>query len=309
MSKRVSLTAIEVETEMQKYRNEIGFIGDVELNQIAIEVERAKQVGKFGDKNLSIISPSYVHIPSWQRKLKISKALSIGSNYNKYKWEVPKILYYKGKFWCVDGMHRIYGAFAGGVKTVAVEIMTDISEKEAIELFLSQTDDRSHMSPVDTYNAAIEAEKPEYLKLQSICIKNHIQIKGDDNTIKNPVGILTSISDGVGMAKSNPELLNKILRLVNKLQWNGYENVSEGKAYSAKVLRVLKKLYSFYADSEKEMEKILLTNCKGAKYFKDNLAEKWQDSLFDYLAGVIEQNSNAAIPIQLKQPMKKSKVN
>ena len=35
---------------------------------------------------------------------------------------------------------------------------------------------------------------------------------------------------------------------------------------------------------------VLLNNCKGSKYFNDNLVEKWQDSLFDYLSNVIEKN-------------------
>lgn len=303
MNKRVFLTPLEVEAEMQKQRAKVDFAGKTEEAAVKTMIDTAKQNGKFGDKILMVLSPVYIHIPSWQRKLTISRALSIGNNYNKYKWEVPKILYCNGKLWCVDGMHRIYGAFRGKLEAVSVEIMTDISEKEAINLFLSQTDDRSHMSPVDTYHAAVAAGKPEYLKLRSICTKNNVQIKGDVGTVKNPVGILTSISDGVSMARSNPELLNKILRLINKLQWNGYENLSEGKAYSAKVLRVLKKLYSYYPDNEKDMEKILLTYCRGAKYFRDNLAEPWQDSLFDHLSGVVAQHmdSSAVVPITVKQ--------
>jgi len=187
--------------------------------------------------------------------------------------------------------------------------MTDITEKQAIDLFLEQTNDRNHMSPTDTYQAAIVAEKPEYLKLRLICTKNNVQIKGDLDTVKNPVGVLTSISDGVNMARSNPDLLNKILRLINRLQWNGYENATEGKAYSAKVLRVLKKLYSYYPNNEQELEKILLTYCKGAKYFRDNLAELGQDSLFDHLAGIVGNNmdSNVVVPIAVKQPRRKIK--
>lgn len=307
MNKRVYLFPFEVETEMQKQRENDGFTGKVEEAAIKTMVETAKQNGKFGDKILIVLSPEYIHIPDWQRKMKISRALSIGNNYNRYKWEVPKILYYKGKLWCVDGMHRIYGAFRGKMKMITVEIMDDITEKEAIDLFLNQTDDRSHMSPMDTYHAAIAAGKPEYLKLKSICTKNNVQIKGDTGTVKNPSGILTSISDGVNMAKSNPELLNKILRLINRLQWNGYESVTEGKAYSAKVLRVLKKLYSYYPENEKDLEKILLANCKGAKYFRDNLAEPWQDSLFDHLAGIVAQymDSSIVVPMPVKQSKRK----
>ena len=62
------------------------------------------------------------------------------------------------------------------------------------------------------------------------------------------------------------------------------------KAFSAKVLRVFKKLYAYYSGRETDMERVLLNNCKGSKYFNDNLSEKWQDSLFDFLSDVIEKN-------------------
>ena len=307
MNRRVYLTPVEVEAEMQKAREKDGFVGKVEETAVKTMIETALHNGRYGDKDLMVISPKYIHVPVWQRKLRISKALNIGNNYDRHRWEIPQILYLNGKLCVVDGMHRIYGSFKGGIDSVTVEIITDITEKEAINLFLGQTNDRTNMSPTDTYQAAIAAEKPEYIKLRSICTKNNVQIKEDTDTVKNPVGILTSISDGVNMARTNPELLNKILLLINRLQWNGGENASEGKAYSAKVLRVLKKLYSFYPNNEKELEKILLSNCGGAKYFRDNLAKPWQDALFDHLASIVNQNmdSSVVVPITVKQTRKK----
>lgn len=146
------------------------------------------------------------------------------------------------------------------------------------------------MSPQDTYSAALEAKKEEYVALKRICNNNHVAVKGDQQAIENPVGILTSISDGVSLAKNNPDLLDRILSIIGKLQWNAGKSAYEGKAYTAKVIRVFKKLYAYYSGREIEMETVLLNNCKGSKYFNDNLVEKWQDSLFDYLSNVIEKN-------------------
>lgn len=126
--------------------------------------------------------------------------------------------------------------------------------------------------------------------MKRICNNNHVAVKGDQEPIKNPIGILTSISDGISLAKNNPDLLNRILSIIGKLQWNAGKSAYDGKAYTAKVIRVFKKLYAYYSGREIEMETVLLNNCKGSKYFNDNLVEKWQDSLFDYLSNVIEKN-------------------
>lgn len=304
--KRVYLTPLEAEAELEKARKEIGFCGKLEAAAVKTMVETAKQNGKFGDKILIVLSPVYIHIPKWQRKLYLPRAISIGNNYEKHKWEVPKILYHNDQLICVDGMHRIYGSFLGKLDSVTIEIITDMSEQEAINLFLDQGSDRKNMSPTDIYSAALAAEKKEYLILKKICDKNHVQVKGDINPIKNPVGILTSLSDGISLARYNPELLNKILALINKLQWNGGKGAYMGKAYSAKVLRVLKKLYAYYSDREDMLETILLNNCKGAEFFNNNLAEKYQDTLFDYLSMIIEANINIAIIMPHKSKVTKA---
>ena len=82
------------------------------------------------------------------------------------------------------------------------------------------------------------------------------------------------------------------MSIIGKLQWNAGKSAYDGKAYTAKVIRVFKKLYAYYSGREIEMETVLLNNCKGSKYFNDNLVEKWQDSFFDYLSTIIEQNIN-----------------
>lgn len=301
--KRVYLSPKEVETDLNKAREKEGFTGEVEKAAVKTMIETAKKNGRVGDKLLIVLSPIYIHIPAWQRKLYLPRAQSIGTNYSKYKWEVPKVLYIDDKLIVIDGMHRIYGSYIGGLDGVTVEIITDMTEQEAIEIFLDQGIDRRNMSPSDVFEAAIHAEKKEYVALKAICAKNHVRVKGDDKTVVNPVGILTSISDGVGMAKSNPELLDQILTFIEKLQWNG-GNIYEGKAYSAKILRVFKKLYAYYAGKETAMENILLNDCKGAKYFNNNVADKCQDILFDYLSAIIEEKIN--IPtVETKRRSKK----
>ncbi len=177
------------------------FLEVVERKIVEDKVEEAKQKLKSGEKAIININPLLIHVPTWQRDLDVNRAKRIATDYNPYKWELPKVMLHDKKLIIVDGEHRIIGAIFGGMKLVQVEVLVRITESEAIDLFLSQGDDRRRMSPQDTYSAALEAKKEEYVALKRICNNNHVAVKGDQEPIKNPIGILTSISDGISLAK------------------------------------------------------------------------------------------------------------
>ena len=274
-----------IEREMQESRNKEEFTGKVEAITIKQIVENAKVNSRFGDKILVNINPLHVHIPSWQRMCDVVAATEIGTKYNKYKWEVPKLLYLNGKLWCVDGMHRIYGAFKGKIESVICEII-ECSEKEAIKLFLGQGIDRRKMSQVDYYRAAIEYGDENYIQLKEVCNNHNVAVKGDP--IENQVGIFTPIKDGIkSIRKNGTELLNKIITLITDLQWNGYADTYNGKAYTAKYIRVMHSLYAYYEGRTEQMENILKEKCMGTEFFIENIMNLEQCAVFDYLSEII----------------------
>ena len=252
-----------------------------------------------------VVDPSEIHIPDWQRRIKLERAYSIGNNYNSYKWDEPKVLLYKGILLCIDGQHRIYGAFKAGKEGVVVEVM-ECTLEEAIDLFLSQSSDRAKMQPMDIYHAALAAMKPEYVKLHDICAKHNVAVKGDDIT-DNTVGTLTSISDGVGFTKANPELLDRMLALLGKLGWNGYADSYNGKAYTAKIIRALKRLYAYCEGRTTEMEEALIKNCKGTEFFVNNIIDKTQAQIFDYLSDIVRYEMESPFTDNKKRTTRKSK--
>lgn len=286
MCKRVYLKAKEAEMEMQKLRNTEGFTGKMETDYISRMIKDAKRNSMIGDKLQLVVDPMYIHIPEWQRRLKLARAYAIGNGYNKYKWDVPKVLFYKGKLWVIDGQHRIYGAFKARMDSVVVEIM-ECSLEEAIDLFINQSQDRAKMQPMDIYKAAIAGGKTDYVKLQEICHKNNVAVKGDDET-ENAVGTLTSISDGVKLSKTKPELLDSMLGLLGELGWNGYADSYNGKAYTAKIIRALKRLYAYCEGRTDEMEQALVSRCKGTEFFVNNIMDKTQAQIFDYLLDIVK---------------------
>lgn len=288
--KKAYLTPVEVEMELNKGREtkDIGTEKE-EARTVKQWVNQALKSSSYGDKTLICADPVYIHIPVWQRKLNIQNATDIGKHYNKYKWELPKILYWEGKLWCIDGMHRIYGSYLGGLEQVTMEIMTDITMKEAIKIFLDQTEDRKKMSLTDMWGAALEAEVEEYVVLHNICENNRVCVRDEEFNGENHVGTFTSVRDGLKMAKGNPELLNDILALITKLQWNGDVNVP-GKAYGAIAFRVIRKLYGYYGEHKEQMESILMEKCSGASYWNSHLDKKTQGQMFDHLSDIIASN-------------------
>lgn len=306
MNKRVYLKSKEVEAEMQEVRVEQGFTDKMERDYITRLIKDAKRNSVIGDKLQIVIDPMYVHIPDWQRRVKIAKAITIGAEYNRYKWDAPKILYMPElkKLICIDGQHRIYGAFKAKMDGVVVEIM-ECTLAEAIDLFINQSKDRDKMQPMDIYNAAIAGGKAEYITLRDICHKHNVAVKGED--IENEVGTLTSISDGIDLIKRNPELLDRILALLGKLGWNGYADSYNGKAYTAKIIRSLKTLYAYTEGRTDEMEEALLKDCKGTEYFVNNLMDKTQAQIFDYLSDIVKYEMESPFRNKDKKTITKSR--
>lgn len=302
--RRVYLKAKEAEKEMQEARESKEFTGKNEKLLIENLVKSAKNNSRIGDKLLMVIDPMEIHIPDWQRRIKLERAYSIGNNYNSYKWDEPKVLLYKGILLCIDGQHRIYGAFKAKKDAVVVEVM-ECSLEEAIDLFLSQSSDRAKMQPMDIYHAALVAKKPEYVALHDICKKHNVAIKGDDET-ENVVGTFSSISDGINWIKGGKaELLDSMLGLLGKLEWNGYADTYNGKAYTAKIIRALKSLYAYCEGRTDEMEEAMINRCKGTEFFVDNIMTKTQAQIFDYLSEIVRYEMES--PFRNKTGKRKSK--
>ena len=284
--KKRRLTPTEVEKLFDAVREREGFSAEGESAVVKAIVETAKRNGTHGDKVIVVVAPYQVHIPRWQRMADLLRANSIGANYNSCKWDLPKVICLNGKLVCCDGMHRLLGALLAEKKDVVVEYL-EITEMEAIDIFLNQTKAKNAMKPMDYYNASIVAGKPDYVAFKEVCHKHNVQIKGNDE-LPNPIGVFTSISDGVRMDKKT---LDKILNLINKLRWNGSDSETGAtKVYGAKVIRSVQKLYAYYSDNEAQMERVLMQHCKGTEWFKENLADMPQYYIFDLLNKVVSDS-------------------
>ena len=286
MCRRNFLFPEEAEAEVNEIRQSEGIDSKTEKLIIKDLVKNAKVNSRIGDKVLICIDPKYIHYPEWQREIRLPKALSIGNNYDSKRWGLPAYWYHDGLLWAIEGQHRTYGSVKAKKEAIVGEVI-ECDLKDAIDLFVNQTKDRTQVKPKDTYKASIIGGDEDYLMLRDICHKYNIAVKGDRNK-ENTVGILTSITDGIELVRMNPDLLDHILSTVTKLEWNGYADSYNGKAYTAKIIRALKALYAYCEGRTDEMEQALITRCKGTEFFVENIMDKTQAQIFDYLSDIVK---------------------
>lgn len=302
--KRTFLFPEEVEAEVRDLRLSEGIDEKTEKVLIKKFVQQAKTTGKFGDKNLICIDPKLIHYPEWQREIRVGKALAIGANYDSKRWGLPVFWHHDGILDAIEGQHRVYGAVKSSKDMVVGEVI-ECTLQEAINLFVNQTKDRTQIQPKDTYKASLVGGDEEYIVLRDICRKHNLAVKGDRDK-SNTVGTLSSITDGIGLVRVNPELLDSILSLLGKLKWNGYADSYNGKAYTAKVIRALKALYAYCDGRTDEMEEALIKNCAGTEFFVDNIMDKTQAQVFDYLSDIVRYEMDSPFKETKKKVTRKS---
>lgn len=295
----------EAEAEIKDLRKKDGIDAKTEKIIVKNLIENAKANSRIGDKVLICIDPKFIHYPEWQREIRVPKALEIGNNYDSKRWGLPVYWSFMGLLWAIEGQHRTYGAVKAGKDAIVGEVI-ECSLKEAIELFVNQTKDRTQIQPKDTYKASIVSGDEEYIMLRDICHKYNIAVKGDRNK-ENTVGTLTSITDGIELVRVNPDLLDSMLNLLGKLQWNGYADSYNGKAYTAKILRALKALYAYCEGRTEEMEDALITRCMGTEFFVDNIMTKTQAQIFDFLSDIVRYEMSNPFNETKKKPAKTKK--
>ena len=192
-------------------------------------------------------------------------------------------------------------------KDAVVGEVIECSLKEAIDLFVNQTKDRTQVQPKDTYKASIVGGDEDYVMLRDICHKHNLAVKGDRNK-ENTVGTLTSITDGIELVRMNPNLLDHILDIITKLEWNGYADSYNGKAYTAKIIRALKALYAYMEGRIPEMEDALLNHCKGTEFFVENIMDKTQAQIFDYLSEIVRYEMESPFKATKKKVTRKKAI-
>ena len=259
----------------------------VSLEEAKRALTKANQ-STVGNKVYAVVAIKGLNIPVWQRNTDKEKCLEISQRYDENKYDPIKVYAFNGKLYVADGAHRLVAYIMRGEEYILVEIMDIETEIEAAHTFLLQSLGRRKMSQNDMWRAAIKAGLVQYETLRKIAIKNKIQIKADLRVIKNPVGIINSVSGKMlRIAHSDPEVLEKVFDLIKTLGWNA-SDVSPYKTY---IMCTLRNMYANFSERENELEKLMMENCMGATYFEEKVATvNTQSRLYDILMEDISKN-------------------
>lgn len=194
---------------------------------------------KVGNKIMASVPLYLIYIDDiYQRTETFSKvkASEIAANFIEAAYDPIKLNYRNGRFYCPAGQHRIYAHVLMNRTSIEAELFS-VSYNEEIDVFLTQDDNRSKLTPYDRFKAGLAFGKWEDVTLKELCDKYNVDIgtksvreKGKIGSITTAKGILTSF--GV-------EGLEWILSVIQESGWT-----TEKRGYDSRTFRALRNVYS-----------------------------------------------------------------
>ena len=273
----------------QKYikdlRNGDENIAETEAKRASVKANQQP----YGNKVYTVVLAKAINIPKWQRNTDRVTCTEIAENYDENKYDPIKVYLLNGKMYVADGAHRLIAYLLKGTEYILVELLSCKTDEEAAKTFVEQSLGRKQMSPNDMWRAAIEIGLEQHKTLRKICMECKVQIKVDLYKIDNPVGTMNTVTNAVlKLAQSNPVLLKRILKMIEKLKWNG----SEVSPYKKYIIKTFEALYRSYTGNENELENLLMITCKGATYYEEKVCTTLtQCRLYDMISEDLEKTN------------------
>lgn len=214
-------------------------------------VEQSKRNGKIGDFTIIEVPLELLNIDlSYQRTetFDVVRANKIARDFHKSELDPIHISYRDGKFWIVDGQHRVYGFVLLDRKYITGRMDT-MTFAEEVKAFMHQHEDKK-LSPFDLYKAGLAIGDPVDTALKDLTEKYDVEVavtrshKGSSKlqSITTAKGIIDV--DGI-------DTLEWIFQLIKDVKWE-----HENGAYSSQILRAMRSVYTRYS---KEMDQVYPT--------------------------------------------------
>ena len=217
-------------------------INMVTENNIINDAKRLYDIAsgnKVGNKIMASVPLYLIYIDdTYQRTETFSKAKAseIAANFIEAAYDPIKLNYRNGRFFCPAGQHRIYAHILMGKTSIEAELFS-VTYNEEIDVFLTQDDNRSKLTPYDRFKAGLAFGKWEDVTLKELCDKYNVEIgtksvreKGNIGSITTAKGILTTFG---------AEGLEWILSVIQESGWT-----TEKRGYDSRTFRALKNVYS-----------------------------------------------------------------
>lgn len=205
-------------------------------------VEQSKRNGKIGDFTIIEVPLELLNIDlSYQRTetFDVVRANKIARDFHKNELDPVHISYRDGKFWIVDGQHRVY-VFVLLDRKYITGRMDTMTFAEEVKAFMHQHEDKK-LSPFDLYKAGLAIGDPVDTALKTLTEKYGVEIAATRS--RKGVAKLQSITTAKDIiCVEGIEALEWVFQLIHDTSWE-----NEPSAYSSLILRTFKQVYNRYA--------------------------------------------------------------
>lgn len=213
-------------------------------------------------KKIADIPVNLLELDHSYQRIETGNAKKIADNWDDNACEFLLVSYRNGKFYVIDGQHRMIAAKIKGIESLPCVILTGLTKGEEARRFSVQGMGRKKLTPNDTFKANIECGNVEYkevatdMEIKRICDKYGVTItKSNFNLDHNPKR-LRSISRSRMIVNGNgSECFEWILDTITKSNWN--ECID---AYEKDMMMLLKSYYvehSHINNLEQATEKLI----------------------------------------------------
>lgn len=196
-------------------------------------------------KKIADIPVDLLELDHSYQRVETGNAKNIADNWDDNACEFLLVSYRNGKFYVIDGQHRMIAAKIKGIESLPCVILVGLSKSEEARRFSVQGMGRRKLTPNDTFKANIECGNIEYkevatdMEIKRICDKYGVTIsKSNFNLNYNPKR-LRSISRSRRIIDSaGSECFEWIIDTVANSNWDECSD-----AYEKDMLILLKNYY------------------------------------------------------------------
>lgn len=181
--------------------------------------------------------------PAWQRHPNMSNVRKLATHWSEPKAQAIIVSYRDGKFWIIDGQHRVLAAGMKEIQDIFAQIYTGLTAEEEVELF---TEQNTHKTAIRAYHrlfAENQIGSNPGKEIFEVLKANKVKFKEYRSVTPGVLSCMHTVEDSY--KKIGRAGLDWVFKAIQALQWT---EVKDG--YSSKVIYALTQLWYKYNETQ-----------------------------------------------------------
>lgn len=178
-------------------------------------------------KKIADIPVDLLELDHSYQRIETGNAKKIADNWDKEACEFLLVSYRNGKFYVIDGQHRLIAAKIKGIESLPCVIFTGLTKSEEARRFSIQGNGRKKLTPNDTFKANLECGNTEYkevatdMEIKRICDKYGVTItKSNFNLNCSPKRLRSISRPRIIINGTGSECFEWILNVITNSNWD-----------------------------------------------------------------------------------------